>query len=315
MNFRRYRGVEINVKGTMQESELDIKTLLSWISSTYVVLRLPIFLFRLVIGRCLGSLSSIYSTTFQEQFDLPSHLCSLAIDIMSRNAIFHLLAGSQAGISLALMNGRISESLQGFCELDCSEINAFVLFFFAMAYDSQKVHASRLQRTFTGKVEALVKRKSKSQTFYDEMQHRALSITKFIRASTMGKTIIVENVVRLFDQDRKLGFVENFFMPDFMRHHVMKMRRDPDQEEIRASLACVSLTNVSKSQDSPDEAADRGGLQNYNEMCKHLQPLRPTCTLASSNLKCPKKTSAKDAKNLKGTCDNHQSLSNNRLMT
>jgi len=132
------------------------------------------------------------------------------------------------------------ESLQSFEELDVLEIHAFVLFFFAMAYDTEIWKRHELKRTITGSLSDCfgggggILRKRRRHSSSEVLENVHLDLTSFIAASAMSRTVFVEHMVQLFDQDRHMGLGEHFFMPSFMREHIMGAREQMADDQAKS---------------------------------------------------------------------------------
>jgi len=240
LSFTSVSGVRVKMVAQARIWHLHPEQLFGWISNTYVLLKFPRLLFRMIISNCLGKLSAIYSAAYREDFILQHHVCSLVIDMMSRNVVFHFLCGRDPGITLTGMRRNMVESLQSFEELDVLEIHAFVLFFFAMAYDTERWKRHELKRTITGSLSDCfgggggILRKRRRHSSSEVLENVHLDLTSFIAASAMSRTVFVEHMVQLFDQDRHMGLGEHFFMPSFMREHIMGAREQMADDQAKS---------------------------------------------------------------------------------
>jgi len=231
-----YHGVKIRFVSEGNLPVVDLLTFLGWAANAWVFLHLPHAFFTFVSQKCLGALSHIYRGVLTENFVLENHLCSLAMDVMSKNVIYHLLADQEEGISLFKMKDQIAETLSAFTELDSSEVNSFAKFCFMLAYDIEQYRAARLKGTITGNLRKLNLKKQKTTELQrmlssEQIDQCTIDITNFATASAMNHTVVLEQAVKIFDRDRQTGRIERFFAPYFVRHrvwHASQTHEDPE---------------------------------------------------------------------------------------
>jgi len=216
-------GVRVHIikKGSLRM--FDLTGLLSWIARTLVLLRVPRMVFAFLMQHGMGTLSKIWNNVIIEHFVLPKHICSLAVDILSKNVVYHELADKVTGLSFERMNHGITQSLEKFEDLDSSEIQAFSLFCFRVAFDLKSFSQHKLARSMTGKVRRSIQSVSPPAPMVlssDELRKLHLGIHQFAEASNMANELNLQHVVQLFDRDRKRTVLERIFVPGWMERYV-----------------------------------------------------------------------------------------------
>jgi len=226
-----YHGVRVRVIATGSLRLFDMVELLAFIARVVVLLRLPRMMFAYLISTCLGKLSTIWKGILIEEFSIPKHLCSLAIDVITKNQMFHLLSGQSEGVTLRQMTKLVAEAFQDYKNLDYSEVHAFTLFCFSLAYDMDTYRKGKDKRV-SGKImnsfewlpcckPAIGSEHSGIMSSSDVMACN-LDITQFTAASCMAHEVELKHAVQLFDKDAGQTFMERLVTPGWMRRHVLQ---------------------------------------------------------------------------------------------
>jgi len=232
-----YHGVLVHVESDGALRTLDLSALISFLVESVVLLQMPASFFRFLATRCLGDLSRIYEGVLDQRFSLAQHVASSAMYLLSCSTSFSQIADAPAGLSLPEMSTRVANTLADFHELSSAELKAFVLFCFTIALDvrhnrytnyrkasslKKKVfHQFHKLRGGTNKYESLDEYGTEHEV--EHIMDKHIGSGAFVIAASIQQKVAIDHVVRLFDKDRKIGLLEKFFLPRWIREHVLRL--------------------------------------------------------------------------------------------
>lgn len=216
-------GVHVHFDKAGRLRYFDIARLLSYLTDAIVLLHIPNVVFRFFATHCVGHLSTIYSEAVNEQFSISQSASSLAMHILVTGRSYRELCAGHRGISLKLFAEKISGSLSDFPQLDCRELCTFCLFCFLFAQDV------RGRRTKSSSIH-----NSDVASIIDDVHSPTLSEGNFMNATFIGEKLALDNLVKLFDHDRKVTSMERIFLPQFAKKEVEK-------EHVRQLQALLNL--------------------------------------------------------------------------
>jgi len=231
VGIRKIHGVRIKVSVIGSELLWNWSSLFVNIASSLVYLDLPWRLVFIVAIRLCGHISRIYRSLIYQRFDIAAESASMAMRLIEIEAAFNMLESthcSKDGQGYILKDDlrmSLSHVMQRReHELDDDEVRNMAHFC-----------ASAVVKSFgTGseanKVEGWIEKLSQSFEFLQNISgdlQEALGCTKvkpwadtpqiyldsFAAACTSADPMSFDNLVKLFDRDRKLGFMERIFTP------------------------------------------------------------------------------------------------------
>jgi len=188
-----------------------------------VLMGLPKVLILFFTITFLGHFSKIYKGVIEEEFSIVEQVGGMATRLMSNSATFVDLEANGSdggsGISKVRMRERLRESLKHRGELlDHDEVESFVNFCFR-AVSSSNEGKKRIRPSKSFLLDAL----GASQMDGDDTHKDQIDIDCFSKACASLDKISFEAVVKLFDRDRRVHFLERVFMPPYMRKYLSEV--------------------------------------------------------------------------------------------
>lgn len=223
-NLYLYHGLRVIGKGDGMFKVIDINNIYLNIVSFMVLMGLPKALILFFTITFLGHFSKIYKGVIEEEFSIVEQVGGMATRLMSNSATFVDLEasgsdGGGSGITKGRMRERLRESLKhrgG--RLDRDEVESFVNFCFR-AVSSNNIGKKRIRPSKSFLLGAL----GASETDGDDVHKDHIDIDCFSKACASLDKIRFEAVVKLFDRDRRVRFLESVFMPPYMRKYLSEV--------------------------------------------------------------------------------------------
>jgi hypothetical protein len=225
---RLYHGLRIVAKGDGVFKVYDLNNIYLTIVSYLVLMGLPKTFILFVAVTLLGHFSRIYRGVIYEQFNIEDQVAGMATRLMSNSVNFVDLednAGKDSGsgsegISKRMMGERLTEALRhrgG--SLQKEELHSFIDFCYRAVSTKKDKKGMRASKSFLWHSVF-----GKDRTSNTEDPEDCINIDCFNKACSSLDKMRFEEVVELFDRDRRIRLPEAFFMPPYMR----KWLRDVD---------------------------------------------------------------------------------------
>jgi len=217
--------VSIRVIGKLGNSFFRARepnAVLVYITSALVLLQLPMKLVRFIALNCLGRLSRIYNSVVVQDFDVVYHCARAIVLLASQSVCFLELADKPGpdgddygGISRQRMLERVQAVVRHRAGvLDAGEVTALSDFAFKRMRTTSKVMSHGLMdlKEFSAFGFHPFRCKASKRDSVDGQAEEILDIDHFCRA-TGSDALSLEDVVALFDRDRRFFPGERFFTP------------------------------------------------------------------------------------------------------
>jgi len=239
-----YHGVAIRVSiGSLQR--FDMLGCIAFITQAYVMSKVPTMLCGFFVLCCLGEVSKIYHGMVYKKWNVTQQMIHAVMHMICNSILFDNLVGANDGISLKTLKQKLAYGLQGNDELDETELHALALFCFDTAQDIENHRFSEplkhlrsaflepisqhLPPSFRGR-----KSSSGSSIRSADFNETCLNMKEFMTTMLITESLSLKSLVRMFDVDRKRGFVEWFFVSGFVREELQFVKK------IRESCAASS---------------------------------------------------------------------------
>jgi len=200
---QRY-GVLIKVVAEVKVRVMDLSAIGGFFIHSVVLLGLLPKIFRFFLEHCMGLLSKIFLSILRKEVTLEEHMASLAMRMVATSKMFDNLCGSESRLSLQAMRSKFAGALKN-TELNSYEVDSFATFCFIMALIHE---ASARKSEHVGSLKELLR------SFSTDLDLK-LQMTRagFLASTHCSEQISVGNAVQFFDNDRKVGWIEHFFLP------------------------------------------------------------------------------------------------------
>jgi len=221
----RHNRVSLRVIGKLGNSFFRARepnAVLLYITSALVLLQLPMKLTRFIALNCLGRLSRVYKSVVVQDFDVVYHCARAIVLLASQSVCFLELADKPGpdgdeygGISRTRMLERVLAVVRHRASnLDAGEVSAISDFAFKRM---RKQSASTSQKLVDWDEEFSTgcnpfRREARKPDSLDDVAEEILDIDHFCRA-TGSDALSMEDIVALFDRDRRYCPGERFFTP------------------------------------------------------------------------------------------------------
>lgn len=277
LRHRIYHGIRVNIEAGGEIRCFDVNALMAWIVGAVVLLGIPQTLVLLFSTSMLGHTSTMYKRVIYERFDIGEQTAGLVTRMMTNGVAFLELEDMQNGVSFKRMNERLREALKHESdELDDLEISQLVDFCFNAVVSPNTVCANKsslsvLKGYFQGFANCIgrciapkteepkANSKSSRARLARTKVHEHITIDDFLVSCASCDRVGFNDVVTLFDSNRKMSWLERFFMPRYIKKNVMdriaavrKARSNP-AASVRGDL---KPTPVAEADPPPAEAAD-----------------------------------------------------------
>eukprot|EP00811_Abedinium_folium_P003153 NODE_128_length_3568_cov_11.569602.p1 GENE.NODE_128_length_3568_cov_11.569602~~NODE_128_length_3568_cov_11.569602.p1 ORF type:complete len:1093 (-),score=245.13 NODE_128_length_3568_cov_11.569602:290-3295(-) len=235
LRYRTFRGLLVvsEVIGTFYH--FDHYELYLWLVGCLVIMRIPNSIMHLITTRFLGHLSRMYRRTMIERYNLTKQIARVPVELMMNTAAFRELADSEGGITREAFQTSMIEALKAQRDiLDEHELGNVVEVCFKQMKREWKrnpLHESLRSRLLHSGFKKDMTAMRLSRTDVDMEDTRSLdtdSISEdcFIHCSMLGSGISFHDLVKMFDQDRRKGVFERFFMPSKLRNLTRVLSED-----------------------------------------------------------------------------------------
>jgi len=229
-----------------------------------VLLQIPAQICYFLALRCMGLLSETYTGVLVQRFDVGQHLAQKMMGFLSNMLVYSKLADKEEGISQLKVSRMIKDAAREFqvhspnmssvihCGIEVTldmEGNKYT------KYSKRKSLADRFQRA-VGKTSSLsdlmqrLTKDSKKSSRRQDDELECIGAKSFAMASNSDNTSL-DNLVELCSPDRKLGFLERFFLPRLLS----ELRRDTHRESPEESA----------NMESPEESSDCEGTEGLSQ--------------------------------------------------
>jgi len=212
---RSYYGIHVAFSSEAELRVVDVPRAVDFLTTMIVLIALPSAAFRFVAIHCLGHLSKIYRSVLDEGFSISHNVASLVMNMMVASTVYQNIADSGEGISIHHMEKMLSFALSDTKELDDQEVHSLAVFVFLLTHDLHETkRGPRQSGGFTANLlGSLDEFKFGLQHNTGESIHKA----SFMSVMFESAKVSLDDVVRLFDLDRKRSFLESAFMPLFLK--------------------------------------------------------------------------------------------------
>lgn len=263
--LRKSKGLRIrSEKGFGTKRAVDLNAIVLALTSALVLLSIPKRILTVFIKLCLGHLSRIYRRMLVEDFDIKDQCGSVAVRLMTHSVPFVELADTadilgRAGISKRRLKERFREMVKHRRAIDDSELEALVEFCYEQAITSAgpAQHALHWRSKLRFNAKEMKEDPDRAEKGQPEGEagaidpsgkahthHSMLDIDAFSSACSANEPMNFEAVVDLFDKDRKLGFLERFFMPKPLWKAIYDIKANTTAEGEPTSPALVKSLTV-----------------------------------------------------------------------
>jgi len=259
-----YHGVLVRVETEGALRIFDLKAMLVFLVESVVLLSLPASVFRFIATSCLGHLSRLYEGVLNQRFSLSQHVASTAMHLISSSVTFKKLSDTEDGISLSKMTRATADVLRDFSELSTAELNAFVLFSFTVALDVRNNRYTNYSKMHDMTVRAAEKMRQtrifsrSGQTIsgypgtadpFDSVIYKRINAASFLVAYSIQQMVAVDHIVKLFSKERKVGILERYFLPSFVRERVLDAQSfvQGDMSPEASAISLAKETSMSQS--------------------------------------------------------------------
>jgi len=198
-------GVLIRTRTVGLVRVLSVSRICVFFVQALVFLQLPMHVCRLIATYCLGQLSRVYKGLISQHTSIAEHVSSLAMQIMSTKFIYDTLAGP-TGISVSKVSQELSTALSDFPELDASEIDKFAWLSFMQV-------RGLAEKSYSPAPTADPESDFASFQADIDKDPGGISFKAFMSANSVMSGPDMEDGVKIFDQDRRIGILERMYMP------------------------------------------------------------------------------------------------------
>jgi len=217
-------GVRIRFSTAVHLRYFNLTSLINFLINAIVLIQLLPKFFRAFILYSMGHLSAIYKSTLDEHFSLRDNVSALAMKLMISGMAHAQLKDTPNGISLKRISSSLAETLCDFTELDQHELHDFSLYCFAGSLTAQESHSFSQRRILRPSMAKCVDEILRGNRFarrasFSDCIDRDLKIdlASFLTTYHISDSINVTQAVQLFDRDRQISWIEDFFTPAFLR--------------------------------------------------------------------------------------------------
>jgi len=200
MRIRHMSGVQVRFRKMGVFRYLDEQQVIQNLTVFFVWIQLPLVMTYWFCVMCLGTLSHIYSRVIHQELNLQEACRGLVARLLCHSAAYMDLADHSDGISKHLIGDRMRDYLRDKEEIDDDELGRFVEF------------------AWTG---------LKSQGGHPGVMPDYVSVQEFVEVCAQNEPLKFQALVRLFDQDRLRGVLENLFLDKSMREMNTAAEQDP----------------------------------------------------------------------------------------
>jgi len=267
VRYRKSHGIRLRFQPAGQFHYVNLKAIILYFTSGLILLSLPMkfTLFILRHGDCLfGLLGRMYKRVIFEKFDLRDAIAGMAIRLVAGSVSFVELEdeahkdGMQCSgiIPKVRITEQLSEVLRRRgAELDADQANELINFCHAQAVragdrdERDRKTGHRQWRDF--QTEILGRGRSTVS------QGEGLDIDNFSLVHSNVDQVSFPDVVRLFNRDRRLGWLENFFMPSYLKE-VVNPKKETPTENHSESVNGIGVTATAELESQKRHDVDEG---------------------------------------------------------
>lgn len=227
--------IKFRPKGSVQLFDMTVVTQSFTVAVVWIQIPLVIVYFFTVI--CLGHLSTVYSRVINQELSLGNACKGLACRLVSHSAAYMDLQDMPDGISKKKLSDRFKHILQTRIkngELQQDEVDNYVNYVF----------------------EGMQSMGDGTQVVIND----SINIQEFCQACCTNEPLSFEQLVMLFDKDRKVGCLESFFLDDTIRgviNESQKVLKDadatPDQSAREEAILIDAVLKLKTCSDQVEE--------------------------------------------------------------
>jgi len=252
---RTYRGVRVRTSMRGKQFSLDINSIFINIASGAVLLCLPRAIVFLIAAFCCGHMSTIYRHLIYKRFDISEEVSAMAMRLLAHEAAFNDLEQSDdkcaplGYITRDTIIGSFNHILEKRCHIDSTRLAHMIDFCLAtLAKDFAPPRVGTdwqywCTQILDGVNTALSDLKESfgcgSNTTYRPAS--TIDVDSFTAACSSADPISFNSVITLFDKDRKLSFMEKFFMPSQLEA-ILLASKPGGEEEAQVDRAAFNLS-------------------------------------------------------------------------
>jgi len=243
--YRTCRGIQIEAVFGGSRLLVDLNALLINICASVVFLQVPRTIILLTALYLCGHISTVYRNVVYKRFSITSEAGAMAMRLLQHDVIFNELdsAANNGTLSGQISKASIRSSLRHIFErrecLDDAEVLQIADFALTEVtntfHDSETNNDASLYGAFMtvfldGLSHFWANIKESFGVLSKKTDHSELKVNvdKFVAACSSNEQISFRDLVKLFDADRKLSFLERFFMPTHFKMCLAEIRgRNP----------------------------------------------------------------------------------------
>jgi len=184
----------------------------------------------------LGHVSKVYRRLLYKKWNVAQQMVRSVMHCICNSILFDNLVGAHGGFTLKALKQKLAYSVQGFGELDESELHGLALFCFKTAlkiedhrYAQEEEYKQRglLQYMF----HCLPARFRATLSTCDigggsaNVHETSLKLQEFNMSMSVTEDMSVRDLLQVFDVDRKRGFGERLFISKFIRDELEHVKR------------------------------------------------------------------------------------------
>jgi len=183
-------------------------------------------------------MSDIYCNVLQENFTLSAHICSLVVDVLTKNAVFSFLADKHAGLSYEHVAHKLAQTIEWSGHIHRSQVDALALVGVAYASDKEGYCKLRANADVFLAPENSVKRRVTTDGDFGPMdalawlrstRSKTLDVRSFAQASSASNEVSMHALLHVMESHGKAKYLEKFFVPWVLRN-VYKLSRALERE-------------------------------------------------------------------------------------
>jgi len=179
------------------------------------------------------------------------------------------------GISLKRMASSLAESLCDFEELNKQELYNFGLFCFAGSLQAHASHSFSHLRRMEPSMEESVDEILQGDSFRKLSSASAcdlrIDLASFLTTYHIADNINLTQAVQLFDRDLRIGWIEDFFTPTFLRSFYREKPAEPQELKRQACDTEDTIQIDVRSQDSSENTSRCSGFRKEGEQVQEKQ--------------------------------------------
>jgi len=246
---RSYRGVRVKVQMSGHQTSLSMNSIFLNIASSIVFFQLPRGIIFFIAIWCCGHVSAIYRHIVRRNFSIAAEAGAMTMRLLTHEVAFNELQSQSPEVLKhgVLSKAEVSHGLTHVMErrgrsLDVSEMQQMLDFCidsvgntFSGA-DNKENRTSVLSDMCDG-IDHLGHEFQEAFGCGKPMKHFAesnIDLDKFASACSSMDPISFDSLIKLFDKDRRISFLERFFMPMRLRRCLEKSKSQGVSPEIPA---------------------------------------------------------------------------------